>query len=393
MSLNSASYLTLEPHEIRPDRKNYIVEDKVSGEFYEMPKVCIDAINLINLGKSLNEVERQLKNNYPNEEIDILEFAVQLLEFGMIKEIDGVKVIKSNINEDSKGFGWVPIYLGKFFFNKLSYIVYFALLIMNIIIFLSHPSLIPNYKDIFVFDVMVFNILLWQGVTFILVLFHEFGHILAVRAQNQLTKLGIGHRLFFIVFETDLSSSWKVSPNGRNALFLSGLSFDMITLFFSLISKLFFFHGSIILQGIFNVIILDIVIRIIYQCCIYMKTDLYYVFENVTGCYNLMENAQMMLRKRMPFQKHIESDEVVFVGEKRTIAIYAIFYVIGIILTFLLLFYFYIPQLWYAINTFLPGFSKGPNSLPFWDATVFTLQLVMGLFLLGYSWKKKYFQK
>ena len=47
MTITIHSSLSLVPIEIRKDKKNYIVEDQVSGEFYEMSDVCIDAINLI----------------------------------------------------------------------------------------------------------------------------------------------------------------------------------------------------------------------------------------------------------------------------------------------------------------------------------------------------------
>ena len=35
------------------DNKHYIVEDITSGEFYEMPEVCIEAIKLIEKGEKL----------------------------------------------------------------------------------------------------------------------------------------------------------------------------------------------------------------------------------------------------------------------------------------------------------------------------------------------------
>jgi putative peptide zinc metalloprotease protein len=92
MSLTHTSCLSLVPIEIRKEKKNYLVEDKHSGEFYEMPEVCIDAINLINTCVQLGEIERQLKEKYPEEDVDLLEFAEQLRELQLIAEIDGEKV-------------------------------------------------------------------------------------------------------------------------------------------------------------------------------------------------------------------------------------------------------------------------------------------------------------
>ncbi|WP_066069532.1 hypothetical protein [Neobacillus soli] len=393
MSLTLVSRLLLVPIEIRKDKKNYIVEDKSSGEFFEMPEVCIDAINFINNGETLGEIEQQLKEKYPGEEVSLIDFAEQLLELHLVAEIDGVKVEVNKVKKETLGFLWLSPQIGKFFFNKFSNFVYAALFIGNVFLFIAKPSLFPHYKDLFIFDLMVLNIPAWMILTFVLVLIHEFGHILAMRAQNLPTKLGVSHRLFLVVLETDMSSVWKLPSGNRNVLFLAGLCFDTVILSLALVSQLFYANGPEIFMSIMNVVVLDTFIRMVYQCCVYMKTDLYYVFENVSGCYNLMENAQQAIRKKLPFLNSKATEEVVFAGERSTVFVYSIFYFIGVALTVSLFAIYYIPQLFFALKKVLPGFLLGPDSLPFWDALVFSLQILIGMLLLLYSWRKKYVRK
>ncbi|CAH2716159.1 hypothetical protein BACCIP111895_03343 [Neobacillus rhizosphaerae] len=390
MSLTLDSHLILVPLEIREDKKNYIIEDQVSGEFYEMPEVCIDAIQLINDGKTLGEVESLLKEKFPNEDIDLLDFAGQLLELQVIAEINGVKIENKKKTKEDFGFLWVSPKLGKFFFNKAGYFIYFVLFIVNISLFIATPSLFPHYKDLFIFDLMVLNIPAWMLLTFILVLLHEFGHILAMRAQNLPTKIEVGHRLFLVVLETDMSSVWKLPSKNRNVLFLAGLCFDTLILSLALIFQLIFANGSEVFLSILSVVVLDTFIRIVYQLCIYMKTDFYYVFENVSGCYNLMENAQQMIRKWLPFRPLVSKSEVVFAEERKTVFLYSIFYFVGVFLTMGLFVIYYIPQVLFAWKMVLPGFSEGPTSILFWDALLFSMQILIGLLLLLYSWRKKY---
>ena len=190
-----------------------------------------------------------------------------------------------------------------------------------------------------------------------------------------------------------MSSVWKLPTKDRNVLYLAGLCFDTLILSFALISQLIFVNGSGILLSIMHVIVLDTFIRIVYQCCIYMKTDLYFVFENLSGCYNLMENAQSTIGKTLKLKKFASKSEVVFEGERRTVYFYSIFYFAGVCLTLFLYVRFYIPQTIYAINEVLPGFRKSPFSLTFWDSTIFVFQLALGVFLLLYSWRKKYLLK
>ncbi|MDQ1004844.1 putative peptide zinc metalloprotease protein [Neobacillus niacini] len=392
MNITLHSRIKLVPIKIRKDKKHYIVEDKLSSEFYEMPEVCIDAINLINQSERLEEIERVLKEKFKEEEVNLLDFAEQLLELDLIDSIDDMKVEKQQNQKDKMGFLWISPKVGKFFFNKFTLPLYGAIFILNIVIFIMNPSLFPHREDIFVFDIMVGNVFLWLSFAFLFVLFHELGHILALRAQNLPTKLEVSHRMFFIVLTTDMSSVWKLTSKERNILFLGGLSFDSILLFVSLILQLLFPNGHWVLIGLMHLAVFDVVLRMLFQCCIYMKTDLYFVFENVSGCYNLMENAKQTFRQKFLLFKSKSSEEVVFSGESKIVFIYSLFYFLGVILTVVLYFMYYIPEVIYAAKKLLPGFQQPPTSLLFWDALVFSLQVSIFIFLLLYSWRKKYIQ-
>jgi putative peptide zinc metalloprotease protein len=394
MNITMTSYIKLVPIEVRKDQKNFIVEDLGSGEFFEMPEICIDAIKMLGNGESLGSTEKKLKERYTEEEVDILDFASQLVELRLVEELDGVKIEQTvHIRKEKWSFEWISPKAGRFFFNKLSMIIYTLLFIANTILIFLHPELFPQYKDLFIFPMMALNIPTWIIISIFLLLIHEFGHILAVKASGQQTKLGVGHRLFLIVFETDMSSIWKLPVKDRNRLYLAGICFDTVILFLTLSAQLLFPNMVGILQSILHVMVLDIFIRMVYQCCVYMKTDLYLVIENSSGCYNLMENAQQLIRKRLPFIKESKTQEVIFEGERKTVGLYSIFYFIGVFLTIFLYVVFYIPQLGYAIRQTLPGLGYPPTNLNFWDSVLFLLQLLITFSILLFSWRKKYIKQ
>ena len=390
LNITLQSRLSITPIEIRKDKKHYIVEDKLTGDFYEMPEVCIDAIDLINQGFSLGEIETSLIEKFPNEEVNLVDFANQLFELGLIDQLDGEKIEKKHISKEPSGMLWVSPKLGRFFFNKFTVLLYSVILVLNIVIFIVHPSLFPHRDDIFVFDIMFVNVIFWMAFSFLFVLIHEFGHVLAIRAHNLPTKMEIGHRMFFVVLLTDMSSIWRLPPKDRNILFLAGLYFDSILLFLALITQLFFPNSSNFIIGLVHLATFDIVLRMIFQCCIYMKTDLYYVIENISGCYNLMENAKQAISKRLSFLKLQQMDEVIFSGEKRTVSFYTLLYFLGFVITIFLYFHYYIPEIIHVGEQILPGFINSPTSLLFWDAVVFSLQVGIFILLLLNSWRKKY---
>jgi putative peptide zinc metalloprotease protein len=390
MNITLHSRISIVPIEIHKDKKNYIVEDKLTGEFFEMPEICIEAINMINQGLLLDEIETTLLDKFPKDEVNLVDFANQLFELELIDQIDGVKIEKKQISKEPSGMLWVSPKLGRFFFNKFTIFLYSVILVLNLVIFIVNPSLFPHRDDIFVFDIMVVNVIFWMAFSFLFVLFHEFGHVLAIRAHNLPTKMEIGHRMFFVVLLTDMSSIWRLPSKDRNILFLAGLYFDSNLLFLALIGQLLFPDSSQFISGLMHLATFDIVLRMIFQCCIYMKTDLYYVFENVSGCYNLMENAKQTIRKRLTFLKLEQMDEVVFSGEKRTVSFYTLLYFLGFVITIFLYFNYYIPEIIHVGEQILPGFVQPPTSLLFWDAVVFSLQVSIFIFLLIYSWRKKY---
>jgi hypothetical protein len=120
-----------------------------------------------------------------------------------------------------------------------------------------------------------------------------------------------------------------------------------------------------------------------------MKTDLYFVFENISGCYNLLENAQNYFKQKL-FYKKAKLKTEMFPGEKRVVISYGFFYLIGMAITMSMFFVYYIPQLIYLVKITLPGLVLPYTDLHFWDSFVTILQLIFGIGLLLYSWRKSY---
>jgi len=348
--------------------------------------VCIDALDLIQKGLNLGEIEEKLKNIYPDEEINVVDFAEQLIELNLVSAVNEEKIESQKAQETNLGFTWIPAGLGKVLFNRYMKYVYALLFIANVAIFYIQPSLFPYYMDLFVFDILSLNILMLGALSLFLVIIHELGHILAIRSYNLPTRLEIGHRLYLIVFETDLTMAWKLHPKQRNILYLAGVCFDNVVLFVALILQLFAPIQSEIISGLIGLVVFDVIVRIIYQACIYMKTDFYYYFENKTGTYNLMENSIHMIRN--VFSRSKPENKELFQGEEKIVLSYAVFYLVGVVITLGLFFIYYLPQLIYMFINILPGFKASFSESYFWDAVIFTLQMVVLIVLLLYSFSK-----
>ncbi|MEY8349854.1 hypothetical protein AALF16_16395 [Bacillus cereus] len=93
MELTLNSTVCLHTIQFRKEQKNYIVKDTITGEKYEMPPLCIDALAMMRDGFLLGEIEEKLKEEYPKEEINILEFTRQLLELELVGMVDGEEIV------------------------------------------------------------------------------------------------------------------------------------------------------------------------------------------------------------------------------------------------------------------------------------------------------------
>lgn len=350
-----------------------------------MPVICIDAIDMINKGQTLGDIEIELQGKYPNEHVDMIEFGGQLIELGLVEQIDGEKMTRKREVQDSSGFTWIPPSVGRFFFNGITNKIYLILLLINLSIIIWNRGLFPRYQDLFLFDSMMLNMITYMLISLVFIIIHEFGHILAIRSYDLPAKLGIGNRLIFIVFETDLTPAWRLAPKQRNILYFAGMSFEQVCVFFALTIQLLLPEANAILIGILGIVVFDIFIKTIYQCCFYMKTDIYYFVENRTGCYNLMESGMKYLSRWLPFLKGDSSDAETFDGEERIVHYYSVFYIVGILLSLSLLVFYFLPLAYYAYSHVHSNLLTSTSRSAFWDAIAFLGQTILLLVLFLYS--------
>ncbi|WP_377891187.1 PqqD family protein [Alkalihalobacillus sp. R86527] len=367
--------LQLNEFQIHSNQKEYIVENVKSAEYYEMNESAVEAIMLIDQGKTLKDIERILLDKFPQDEIDVLDFVQQLVELGFISSDKDHGISTSN---PSSPLNKISPKLAQFLFNPISNKFYLLLFLINLTLLITHPELLPHYSDFFVSDSLAVSMMTYLFLSFILIFIHEMGHVLAVRSHDFPTNLSISHRLFLVVIETDMTHAWRLNKRDRHLLYLSGICFDTILFFGAIIFKLFV-HGPW-LQAIASLILLDLFVKFIYQCCVYMKTDFYYVLENATGCYNLMERSKEWL-----FQKNKDGPSK---REQYILGFYGFVYIVGVGLSISLFVFYMIPQFRYMVMTNVEHLSYPVQTMYFWDGFVFLAQVALGVGLLLFSWSR-----
>ena len=129
-------------------------------------------------------------------------------------------------------------------------------------------------------------------VTYVLVGLHEMWHWLAARALDLRTRFGIDRRLFFLVFETDLSQLWTLPRRRRYGPQLAGLAIDMVVMGVLL-------AGQLVVAPVrpLRAMVFVLVASTVWQCMLFLRTDMYGVLVTATGCRDLWRVKSLLVRR------------------------------------------------------------------------------------------------
>jgi hypothetical protein len=125
---------------------------------------------------------------------------------------------------------------------------------------------------------------------------HETFHVLAGRRLGIPSRIRLSHRLYFLVVETSLDGLLSVPERKRYLPFLAGMLADVVA--FSALTVaagagLPSWAGALAL-GVAYLSLL----RLMWQCFLFLRTDLYYVLATALGCNDLHAAAWGSLRNR-----------------------------------------------------------------------------------------------
>jgi hypothetical protein len=333
-----------------------------------------------------------------NDTVDIDDFLDTLQQLGFIREEDEgdesgsgtATAEQGEILFTSRTVSWQ--WLGRAAFSPVAWILYLALFGYCIYDIVRYPILFPVYTNIFFsrsYTLVVIGVFFGQ---FPGLLFHEGYHMLAGRRIGLPSRLSLGHRFYYVVFETVLNGVWSVPPRYRYLPFLAGMLADCI--WFSLLTILagatlrspnsFSFFGAVCAALAF-----ETVLRFIWQFYFYLRTDLYYIFTNIFGCIDLHHTTNRYLWNFILriFRRTAKiSDETLWNPRDRQLArVYAPLYIVGYALTIYLSLSIGLPILIQFLTGVFGNLITGFSNLTvgFWDSAIFLAMSLLQSVILG----------
>jgi hypothetical protein len=257
-------------------------------------------------------------------------------------------------------------------FGRVAWCLYAAAALFDVVCLVLRPDLRPQPRDAFALEDVGFSALLLIPCAHLVVALHEGWHWLAARHAGVAARFGIDRRMVFLVFETDLSQLWSVPRRQRYGPVLAGLAADSAVLSFLLGAQLAAHEGlwsppSLMLRLLGAWAFIQVA-TMLWQCMVFLRTDLYALLVVATGCRNLWQVKTLLLRQAFGRLTSEQAHELA-AADPRNVAVGRWFrwvWLGGSVLVAAWALAFYLPVQLRILGWAGDGLSQGPGDGEFW---------------------------
>ncbi len=383
-----------------------VVGRKDLGTFLLLPADAVEVLDDLAAGSIVGEAQRRHHERH-GETPDLEDLLTSLEQHGFVRPLappDSDSEKPPRRLAKAYHFEWISQRVASRLYGKPMLTAAVVLVALAVAAVALKPSIVPGWRAVY------FPVNTAAGLAFLMMaglfttFLHEMGHLVAARARGVSCRFGIGNQLWFVVWETDMTGIWALPRRQRYLPILGGPLVDLLSA--SALLVIFFVDAGAwialpprVLQ--FGQALLFIyLMRILWQCYFFLRTDFYYAMANWFGCRSLMQDTKVFLKNlsarflrigRPADQSHLPATE------RRMVRIYAGVWLTGRVLAFGLLIFIQIPLLFHYLVLLVSKIRDGslssvPNEplLPFLTALIFSLFLLTGLGLwLRSLWPKK----
>ena len=383
--------VTIFPFTQRPDGEETIIANSTNSAILALPSSAVDILMWLAQGQTIGETQSLYEQKYgeiPDIEdfLDLLEnegFVSSKIETPHSADSVASQRIDSPASRPTKAvkryhFESISQDVARRIFSRPVLLSCGLLSGIGLAMVAFDPSIIPPPQILVFRQNLTLTSLGLYCFIFITVFFHEMAHLVAARAAGVPAQLGISHRLWVLVAQTDMTGIWMASKRQRYLAVLAGPILDVFISSILIVIIFFQHHRWITISPTLilfcQIALFTYLIRLLWQCYLFVRTDFYYVLAIMFNCKNLMEDTETFLQNQcarfIPQIRQVDQSSIPQ-REMRVIHYYALIWIVGRIAAFLSLFIITIPILagyYFEIGGFLFG-GHAPSSLVAADTT------------------------
>lgn len=263
-----------------------------TGDFITVPEVAQRVIMLLGEGRTVGDVADRLLAE-TGTSFAVADFVTALDELGFVAAVDDeVRVDKAR---PQPSLPWLQPGHVRWLTHPLVPAVIAGFAVAAVVMLALHPALLPSY-----------HVLVWSrraglvlavnaAIAWTIILVHELAHLATARAAGAPARITLGTRLQFLAAQTDVSGVWAAPRRTRMTVCLAGMGIDACCAGACLlIVGLADPHG--LARRLLAVAAAETLLGLLAQFMIFMRTDIYFVLQDLTGCANLYADGSAYLR-------------------------------------------------------------------------------------------------
>ncbi|MFC7307034.1 hypothetical protein ACFQVC_22750 [Streptomyces monticola] len=264
-----------------------------TGVFIALPEEGVALIAWLHQGCPLSEVRAHFTESFGvAPELD--EFIEGLADCGFVKDIDGLPVGAAPASQPAGGwrlFATLPTRWFGWLLSSPSRVAYRLLWAALPALLIWRPDLLPRPKDTLLVDGVMLNAVIVALLAWAMVFLHELAHLVTARARGAVGALSLSRRMYFLVAQTDMSGVRALPRAERYAPYLAGMTLEAGVLLTCLLLRLADAGG-----GLPATLAYVVTIQLLFQCALFLRTDLYFVLTNRLRAGNLADDTRQVLR-------------------------------------------------------------------------------------------------
>ncbi len=374
----------LRPLTLVEEGEEVLVGDPGTGTFVTMPAVGGVVISALLRGATTEQAAAEAEA-FAGEAIDMPAFVATLAELGFVDDRPGEErtAPRTAPIQTRRWLAGVSTRLARPFFGPVAWACYAALALFCLAVFAASPDLFPSpAQDAFPLGDIGLSALLLMPFVVISTALHEGGHWLAARAIGVESRFGIDRRMMLLVFETDLTQIWTVPRRRRYGPLLGGMAVDVTVLAVLLGARLLIHHGPWspppLVDATLAVWVFVKLAGLLWQCMIFLRTDLYAVLVNALGCRDLWRVKTLLLRRAFGRLTAEQAEELAGAApaDVRAGRWFRWLWLAGFAGVLAWFVFFVVPVAVTVLQWAADGLLLGPLSLRFWYALLCTALLL-----------------
>ncbi len=312
------------------------------------------------------------------EPVDIHDFLEAMADLGFIE------VREDSHDEPSHPRAAPPVRwhrAGQLLFSPVMAVLATALVAVAVVLATLDPALRPHPGMVFFSNYLVLIEVVVAVGQVPLILVHELCHVLAARRLGVHARIRVGHRLYFVVFETVMDGLVVVPRRQRYLPMLAGMTADLV-LAAGLTVGAAATRGETglagVLSGVFLALSFTTLVRFGLEFVLFLRTDVYYLILTLTGAHDLHGTSSQIVAnwcwRRLGRTERLHDPALWHATDVRAARWYTPVHLLGYALSFVMLATVLLPISWRFLATAVsrilhPDLSSGP----FYDAVLLLL--------------------